>query len=352
MKKTLLALSLSSMFGIASAQSTNVTAYGTLDTGIASTNGANAAGTVTSVESGQQSYSRLGFKGSEDLGSGMKAIFDLEAGLNLSTGNVGLSGAGNNIPADQNNNLFSSQAYLGLAGNFGAVKLGRQFSPLYIAYGSIDPFVTGFAANINNFFGTDALNSSNYQRMSNAAIYETSDNLAGFKGSVAYGFGGVAGDTSAQSQVGASLGYANGPLTVSYAYHQANNQQSGNPAASVDTFKTNFIGAAYAFGPVKVHAAFDQNRQGSSFKTQDYLLGFTVPFGAQAVFVDYTHKDNKLVSSADADQYAVGYTYNLSKRTNLYGAYTYVKNQGHSWIDTEVAGNSVGTVQLGIRHSF
>lgn len=357
MKKTLLAISLLGTFGFASAQSTtagsNVTVYGTVDAGIASIHGANSAGTITSVESGQQSYSRLGFKGVEDLGGGLRALFNLEAGFEVNNGSSGLGGIGNNIPMDQNNsNLFGSQAYVGLAGNFGAVKVGRQFSPLYEAYGSIDPFVNGFAANINNFFGTDANNLSNYQRMSNAAVYETPDNLYGFKGSVAYGFGGVAGDTAAQSQVGVSLGYLNGPLTVSYAYHHANNEQNGIPGASVDAFKTNFIGAAYDFGPVKAHLAFDQNQQGDTFKTQDYLVGVTVPMGAHAVFADYTHKNNKLVDEADANQYAVGYTYNLSKRTDLYAAYTYVKNQENSLIDTEVAGNSVGTIQLGLRHGF
>jgi predicted porin len=351
MKKTLLAISLLGTFGVACAQS-NVTVYGTLDAGISSSIGANSAGTVTSVQSGQESYSRLGFKGSEDLGDGMKAIFVLEQGILLNSGTSGLNGVGNNVPVDQNNGTFSSQAYVGLGGNFGTLTVGRQFTPLYQAYGSIDPFVNGFAANINNFFGTDANNSSNYQRMSNAAIYSTPDNLYGFKGSVAYGFGGVAGDTSAQSQVGASLGYANGPVTVAYAYHQANNEQNGVVGASTDTFKTNFIGAAYDFGVVKAHAAFDQNEQGDTFKTQDYLVGVTVPFGAHAVFADYTHKNNKLIDNADADQYAIGYTYNLSKRTNLYTAYTYVKNQENSTIDTEVAGNSVGTIQVGLRHSF
>ncbi len=351
MKKTLLAISLLGTFGVASAQS-SVTAYGTLDAGISSTIGANSAGPVTQVESGQESYSRLGFKGSEDLGDGMKAIFVLEAGIVLNNGTSGLNGIGNNVPVDQNNSLFSSQAYVGIGGNYGTLTIGRQFTPLYQAYGSIDPFVNGFAANINNFFGTDANNNSNYERMSNAAVYTTADNLYGFKGSVAYGFGGVAGDTSAQSQVGASLGYANGPLTVSYAFHQANNEQNGQVGVSTDTFKTNFLGAAYDFGVVKVHAAFDQNQQGDTFKTQDYLVGVTVPFGAHAVFADYTHKDNKLIDNADASQYAVGYTYSLSKRTNLYTAYTYVKNQDNSMIDTEVAGNAVGTFQVGMRHSF
>jgi predicted porin len=213
--------------------------------------------------------------------------------------------------------------------------------------------MNGFAANINNFFGTDVNGYSGFERMSNAVVYETPDNLNGFKGSAAYGFGGVPGNSSAQSQTGASLSYLNGPLTVAYAYHQANNEYNAAiPEISGPTFKTNFIGAAYNFGPVKAHVAFDQNEQGSLLKTQDYLVGLTVPFGANSVFAGYTHKENKLVDNADSDQYGIGYTYSLSKRTNLYAAYTYVKNQQEASISTSVEGNSVGTAQLGLRHQF
>jgi len=353
MKKTLLAISLLSAFGVASAQSSSVTIYGTLDAGISSTHGADSAGTITSVGSGQESYSRLGFKGSEDLGSGMKALFVLEQGIALNNGMLDLSVANTNPYDFGNYGVFNSQAYVGLSSNVGTLKFGRQFSPLYEAYESIDPFHNGFAANINNFFGTNAENFSNYQRMSNAVIYSTPDNLSGLTGSVAYGFGGVPGSTAAQSQVGASLAYSNGGLTVAYAYHQANNEQEMLvPEFSTDLFKTNFIGAAYDFGPIRLHAAFDQNEQGNTFKTQDYLVGLTVPFGANQVFAGYTHKSNKLIADADADQYAVGYTYSLSKRTGLYAAYTYVKNQKESEINTNEEGNSVGTIQVGIKHSF
>ena len=353
MKKTLLAISLLSTFGVACAQSSGVTIYGTLDAGIGSTHGADSAGTVTSVGSGQESYSRLGFKGSEDLGSGMKALFVLEQGILLNNGMTGLSDANTN-PYDLGNyGVFNSQAFVGLSSNLGTLKFGRQFSPLYEAYESIDPFHNGFAANINNFFGTNAENFSSYQRMSNAVIYNTPDNLNGLKGSVAYGFGGIPGSTSVQSQIGVSLAYSNGPLTLAYAYHQANNEQEvAMPEISTDLFKTNFIGAVYDFGSIKLHAAFDQNEQGNTFKTQDYLLGLSVPFGANQVFAGYTHKSNKLLANADADQYAVGYSYSLSKRTNLYAAYTYVKNQNESEIDTNEEGNSVGSIQVGFKHSF
>ncbi|PRC95093.1 porin [Solimicrobium silvestre] len=364
MKKSLLAVALLGAFGVASAQS-SVTVYGTMDAGVGYTNGANAAGTQTTLESGQQSYSRIGFKGTEDLGGGLKALFVLEQGVQLDTGSSGYNTTGSNTSTSTtsgNTGTFSSQAYVGLGGNFGTVKLGRQFSPLYETYASIDPFQNGFSANINNFFGNSSSTTSvaaggnvaSYQRMSNAVTYSTPDNLYGFKGTVAYGFGEQAGDTSAQSQVGASLSYINGPLTVAYAYHQANNDTVvGSVATPGETFKTNFIGAAYDFNVVKVHAAFDQNQQADqTLKTQDYMLGVTVPFGAHSVFADYTHKDNKLVQNADADQYAIGYTYTLSKRTNLYTSYSYVKNKEDSYINTDVAGNSVSTFQVGMRHSF
>jgi predicted porin len=348
MKKSLLAVALLGTFGVASAQS-SVTVYGTLDAGVGYTNGANANGVVTGVESGQESYSRIGFKGTEDLGGGLKALFVLEQAISLDNGTTT-----NTYPAgtQTGTGMFSSQAYVGLGSDvYGTVKLGRQFSPLYNSYLAIDPFKNGFAANINNFFGTDKLNNSNYERMSNAVTYSTADNLGGFNASVAYGFGEVAGETSAQSQVGVSLGYANGPVTVSYAFHQANNNTAAITNAA--KFTTNFIGAAYDFGMVKVHAAYDQNKlSDDSFKTEDYMVGVTVPFGSHAVFADYTHKDNKIVANADADQYAIGYTYNLSKRTNLYTAYTYVKNKEDSFVNTNVDGNSVSNIQVGVRHSF
>jgi predicted porin len=359
MKKSLLAVALLGAFGAASAQ-TNVTVYGTVDAGVAYNHGSNEGGKVLSLESGQQSYSRIGFKGFEDLGRGMKALFLLEQGVQIDTGNSGYATLGSAIPTSNdggaiNNGTFSSQAYVGLSSDVaGTVTLGRQFTPLYEAYAAIDPFQNGFAANINNFFGTisganpgAAGNVSLYQRMDNAVIYHTADNLHGFKGALAYGFGEVAGSTGSQAQIGVSLGYANGPLTVAYAFHHANNDID-----NLDAFKTHFIGATWDFGVAKAHAAFDNNKLGSNFKTQDYMVGVTVPFGASSVFADYTHKKDKVVNDANANQFAVGYAYNLSKRTNFYTAYTYVKNDAASQMSTDTPGKSVNTFQIGMRHMF
>ena len=354
MKKTLLPISLCSCFGMAAAETSNVTVYGTVDAGVASVNGAAERGATVGLISGQQSYSRLGFRGNEDLGAGLSAIFVLEQGFSLSTGESGVM-EDSTTGYEKRGQMFNSQSFVGLTGDFGTLKLGRQFTPLYEAYGAIDPFANGFAANINNFFGTTAWNASYYQRMSSAANYST-PNFGGFRAELAYGFGGVAGSIAAQSQFGASLRYANGPLILTYAYHHANAEalqvSTDQPAIDLPSFKTNFIGATVDLGSVKLHAAIDQNQQGDVFKARDYLIGLTVPFGANAVFADYTHKKVSCHSKADADQYAIGVTHSLSRRTNLYAAYTAVKNDDFSFIDTEVPGNSVSTIQLGLRHSF
>jgi len=363
MNKKIIGISVATLFAASGALAqTSVTVYGTLDAGIAYQDGTAAEGKKVSLESGQQSYSRIGFRGTEDLGNNMKAIFVLEQGVQIDTGSSGYATLGSGIidfdpfteaKVPANKGIFSSQAYVGVSsGNFGTVTLGRQLSPLYESYMAIDPFKNGFAANINSTFGSTSKSVSLYQRMDNAAIYHTPDNLYGFKGALAYSFGEQAGAISAQSQVGVSLGYANGPLTIVYAYHHANNDHATlkDPVAA---FQTNFIGATYDFGAVKIHGAFDQNKQGNDFKNEDYLIGVTVPFGsAHSVFADYIFKKDKINTNANAKQFGIGYTYNLSKRTNLYAAYTHIKNDGNATIGTNVSGNTVNTFQIGVRHMF
>lgn len=358
MNKKIIGTSVALLFAASGAiAQTSVTMYGTVDAGIAYNHGSSAGGKTLTLESGQQSYSRIGFRGTEDLGGGMRAIFLLEQGVQIDTGDSGYSTLGSGIfstdpfTGQSNSGTFSSQAYVGLSSNYaGTVRMGRVYSPLYDAYMSIDPFMNGFAASMTNFFGTisDPLGrSAPYLRMSNAVIYNTPDNLAGFKGSLAYGFGEAPGSTGSDSQIGVSLGYANGPVTIAYAFHHANNDTAG-----FEPFKSHFIGGKFNFGMAAVHAAFDQNKISDTFKTQDYMIGVTVPFGASSIFADYTHKKDKVISDANANQFGIGYTYNLSKRTNLYTAYTYVRNKTNSAINTDTAGTNVNTFQIGMRHMF
>lgn len=330
----------SSLCNITLAQSnaqSNVAIYGILDAGIAYDN-ANSAGSIIAVKSGQESSSRLGFKGSEDLGDDLKALFVVEAGIVLNTG-----------VSDQGGRLFGRQSYVGLGSDWGTVTVGRQYTPIYLAYGAIDPFGNNSAGDINTLFGSDYNFLGNHKRFDNAVVYTSAPNSLGLNASVAYSFGGQAGDTSAQSQVGLSFGYTDGKTKIIYAYHEANKDL---PPVDGDTYKSHFLGATYDFSIVKTHIAFDQTAQGDGFKTQSYLLGATIPFGKHALFGDYTFRENKVTPDANTNQFAMGYNYSLSKRVNLYTIFSYLRNDANSKVKTDELGSNVTTVQTGIRYAF
>ncbi|HJV73325.1 MAG TPA: porin [Noviherbaspirillum sp.] len=337
MKKSLLALAVLGAFAGAASAQTNVTVYGVVDVGISRVN--DGTDTTWGLTSGQQSGSRLGFKGSEDLGGGLSAIFALESGFNADNGTLGQSTAGDYSAAG--NRLFGRQAFVGLQGGFGAVKFGRQYTPMFNALDSIDPFGTGLAGDMASFFNPYDV------RMDNAVNY-TLPNVAGFNGEVAYGFGERAGSTSENRQLGLRVGYANGPITAVLAYHNAKN------AADTGSDKTTFLGAAYDLNVVKVHGAVALNKgdyatPGTEDKYRDYMLGVSAPVGgAGTVMASWQRADDRN-SDAKEDLLALGYSHKLSKRTNLYTSFGYGKQ------DDGVAGTSdvkTKVFNAGVRHTF
>jgi predicted porin len=252
MKKSLLALAVLGAFaGVASAQS-SVTIYGIVDAGVARID--NGGASVNRLDSGNNAASRIGFKGVEDLGNGLKGVFVLENGFDVSNGaqssssNNGSSGTGAPAAAATGDGAFSRLAYVGLEGGFGAVRLGRQNSQLKTAFVSIDPFETsGLASGITYFTGGTngaggAALGAMPERVSNQITY-TSANLAGFTGQVGYVFGEQAGDNGANRSWGLQLGYANGPLNVQFGY----NDQDVSTAANVEILDTKIalLGATY-----------------------------------------------------------------------------------------------------------
>ena len=348
MKNLYWVVALLSICGIAAAQS-RVAVYGVVDAGVVYENG-HAGGSIAKIQSGLESGSRLGFKGTEDLGNGLRAMFVLEQGMSIDNGT-----------STQGGRLAGRQAFIGLGGNLGAVTMGRQYTPIYNAYGVVDPFGNNTAGDINTLFGQDADFLSRDFRMDNAIIYNTPSNLGGFNASAAYGFGEQPGSFFMQRQVGFSLGYISpkrGPINVIYAYHLANNENLETDAdgtsslIDLGTFKTHFLGGTYKFDVIKVHAAFERTTHGDDHKTQSYLVGATMPLGKHSLFADYIYRDNKIVDNANASQFAIGYNHTLSKRTNLYSILAYTKNDDNSMVNTNAPGKTVTRVQLGIRHTF
>ena len=350
MKKLPLAFAVLAAFsGVAAAQ-TNVTIYGLIDGGIEhQTGGANGA--VTKLTSGVQNASRIGFKGTEDLGGGMSALFTLENGFALDTG-----------AALQNGALFGRQAFVGLKGGFGAVTMGRQYTPIFTSLcGAIDPFACGLAGNAANLMSQGGVptvfgaTSGNGPRTTNSVKY-ASPVLSNVQAEVTYGFGETAGNNSAARTVGAQLGYGAGPLVLRLAYNNVNDATAANSA------KVTLLGAKYDFGMAAVHAAYAINKGAVAggpnivqADTRDTLIGVSVPFGASTFLASYIQKKDKTAAANDAKQFALGYTYALSKRTNLYTSYAHISNSAAA---AYTAGNAtdVGTgtasYNFGVRHTF
>jgi predicted porin len=336
MKKSLLALAVLGTFAGAAFAQTNVTIYGIADAAISRSD--NGVAKSTNVDSGGQSGSRLGFKGTEDLGGGLSAIFTLENGYSIDTGTLGQSGR-----------LFGRQAFVGLNGGFGAIKLGRQYNPIRPALESIDPFGFGLAGNISNVFNAYG------ERADNTINYSTPA-IGGFSGQIAYSLGEVAGSTSTGRQLGMSAGYANGPLSAVLAYHNQN-LVTGTTVDNGNA-KTTLLGGTYDFGVMKAHAGYAWNKGDAAtgvanVDSRDMMIGATVPVGAAgAVLASYIRRSDKLASN-DSNQVAVGYTYNLSKRTNLYTSYARIKNEGTANLGGAAArGTDPSLFNVGIRHKF
>jgi predicted porin len=348
--------------GAASAQS-SVTIYGVVDAGIDRIDNGDAAGAKVSLDSGNNAANRIGFKGVEDLGNGLKAEFLLENGFED-------NGAAKSVDGDVG--AFSRLAYLGLTGGFGKVRLGRQNSPIKEAVSKFDTF--GSSGMVN---GVDFLNGGGVSERVSNQIAWISNNMGGFQGEIGYRFGEVTGDNSANRGWGAQVGYANGPLSVQFGYDQQNYNGAdffGNDAAGLDGDVTDaLLGASYNFGAFKLHAAYGQRKMDAGttgitgvtgdVKIRSYMLGASVPFGASAIRAEYIRNDNRDIDNADSNVTALSYTYAMSKRTTLYATYAHVSNDDNSNLGIGGpqgtdggalvnAGENASGVAVGIQHKF
>lgn len=332
MKKSLLALAIFGAFaGAASAQS-SVTIYGVVDLGVnrLSTDGGNKTSMQTN-----QSGSRLGFKGTEDLGNGLKANFVLENGFEPSDGRL-----------NQGGRLFGRQAWVGLSGGFGEVRLGRQDTPIFIALDDVDPFGTYLAGDSSQIF----TNLGAIDRSDNLAYYKT-PSFGGFTVEGSYKFGETAGDTTLNSAYGVVAGYENGPALFRLGY----NLTEGTIDDS-DT-KDFFVGGTYDFGVVKAHGAFSRSKSelvGTTVgKYNMGMLGLSAPVGVGTVMFSVLRRQDKLVDEADSTLVALGYSHPLSKRTNLYTSVGHTKNDDNVALGGAVInGESATNFNVGIRHKF
>ncbi len=338
MKKSLLALTLlgsftSAAFAQSSTPASNISIYGIVDLGLNFEKGTNSR---TSLYSGNQSGSRLGFKGNEDLGGGLSAIFQLENGFNADAGTLA-----------QGNRVFGRRATVGLSGEFGELNLGRRNTPYYNAIDGVDPMNVGFAGNASNLIEkTGSLADLSGVRMENSVFYTSPLLVNSLKAEIAWGIGEVPGNNTANRQFGGSLLYTQNEFTLGLAHHNAKD------ALGEASRKNTMLTGKYAIPLLTVSLAYAQNRKDDSYKSDDVLLGLSVPLqDGHKLMASYIRKDDKTALNADAKQIALAYTYDFSKRTNFYASYAKINNDsGANYKTNSTFGDR--EANFGIRHKF
>ena len=348
MKKSLIALAAIAASGAAMAQS-SVTVYGIVDTSVGYVKGAES---VSGMMNGGNATSRLGFKGVEDLGNGLKAEFVLEGGVSPDNGGEDFN--------------FQRQSTIGLSSaDFGQIRLGRALTASYNAVSRYDVFGTVGLGSTLAYSDTQL----GYAPRSNNMLSYISPKFAGFGFGVDYGFGEQK-KNSQNRYVGFGATYDNGPLSLGLGYDKQNNGLGQYNDFADENLKTWHLGGSYDFQVVKVAAFYKQTKYtelttSESFKLKTWNLGVSAPVGAAGV-VKAAYNNYKISdSNIKAQQFSLGYVHNLSKRTALYGTYSFLKNKGDENLITNLNG-SIGAaaltengndhklkgIQVGIRHNF
>jgi predicted porin len=352
MKKSLVALAVLAVSGMASAQST-VTVYGLVDAWVGSVKDNNVSQSGVNVphpfsgSGGGLQTSRFGLKGSEDLGGGLKANFVLEAGFDPSTG------AANNYTNPYTNAtssaIFGRQSWVGLSGGFGEVKLGKMWTPYDMVKGS------GAAGFDSLLFApsTSVWASNSYQdRPGNSIYYQTPD-LAGFSAAAMYSFGENKTATVGAGKIASfNVAYANGPIGASLAY------QTEKANANATEIKYTQLNGSYDFGVVKLLGAYGNVKNGTSpvtglaqDKAKEYQIGLDFPVNSTFTLSGgfARSKSTRLGGLPDLKRtgYGLAGLYALSKRTNLYAGV-----QSGKETTTGVADRKTSTYGVGVRHTF
>jgi predicted porin len=267
----------------------------------------------------------------------MKALFQLETGMAVDTGTTTQGGV-----------FWGRQALVGLSGRPGTLTLGRQYTPQFIALDNDDPFGTGAGSAISS-----GIVSLLAVRANNSVVYE-SPKLGDFSFSLL----GAAGEGVGPKLYSGAGRFTHGPATVGLAFTQL------DTAAKASTLS---LSGGYDFGVVNVTGGVQRVKNlTGALNTEDdrseFWGGVLVPVGGQGVVsFGYGSGKTKNVAGTHASQWSGGYTYNLSKRTSLYGIYTMLNNDTNTAFSTDTAtgagpavsaGHDVRALQVGMRHRF
>jgi len=300
MKKSLIALA--ALASTAAFAQSSVTIYGKVDQGFTRAIGADKFSIA------QASGSRLGFRGTEDLGGGLKANFNLEHRF---TPDDGASAA----------TFWNGMSTVGLEGGFGRVDIGRTYAAAF--YTALGGDVFGWDGVANNVAATGA--GTQGVRFANGVFY-TSPNFSGFTVRVTHA---QKEGTNVKNGSSVQLAYANGPLSASLATE-----------TTVANNKFNAFGGAYDLGAAKVNALISKGETAAGVKSDGMTLGLVVPMGALSLKASYATLEVANVKTVQ--QLGLGMRYALSKRTYIYSSYA----------NNSKAAAKKNGFELGLQHNF
>ena len=315
-----------------------VTLYGVVDEFAQYVNTGN--GYTAALGSSGQWGSRFGLKGAEEIGGGQKINFDLENGFNANDGTLASAGS-----------LFNRQAWVGVSGGWGQVRAGRQNSPLFYDQSGQDAF-----GGVTQASGMDNLTVFSY-RTSNTVSYQSPE-IGGFQAGVYFGFGDAGGTRSAGSSRQIDLTYEQGPFAAFVA-----GQWLKNPTATT-TDHTIMAGASYAIGKTTLYGGYSAVKWDDiGIRSQVYGLSAKYQFDAtNYLALGYAYLHDSTSQGNNADQVGLMYEYDLSKRTNFYGALSFLRNHNQASYTLAGAANpglplaypgaDARGVQVGIVHRF
>jgi predicted porin len=388
MQKKIIALALAGLASSAAFAQSNVTLYGRADYGYMirgdQDGGSPNVKQKNEFASGIGSGSRIGFKGTEDLGNGLKAIFEIEYGISMdSSATTGTTGAASTT-------WWNRHSYVGLSSaTLGTLVGGRLDGVRYGIFNKYDAFGGG---NIGNFTQM----TSQVDRANNAIAY-ISPSFAGFNAVLAYssnignsnalGIAAQEGGNASVNNLGqnnkgndgdatlmtANLNYNNGPISLAADYEIVNfngglDSVSNATVRAHDDVQVYTFAGSYDFGVVKVAALYDNlktnvNSYGRGLNVGEadidsWFISASAPLGKFLVKATYGETENDNVQNSKGTKFGLGLDYNLSKRTKIYTGYAIITNENNAAYAVSPAANSYGTgygvqgFDLGVAHTF
>jgi len=329
----------------ANAQST-ATVFGVADLSVRRVT--NGPATVTGLSSGGAAASRLGFRVVEDLGGGYAASAWLESTVNFDDGTTNAA------------RFFNRRSTVSLSGPFGEVRLGHDLTPSYTGFGEFDTFGVSGLADQGKFYSTAAgvfgsgIDATGvWARADNMVEYLTPNTLGGFYGQLAVAMGEGA---PSKKYRGGRIGYAQGPVHVTAAYGLFDGI-GGN------TLRRSSVAGSYEWGPAKFYGSVVRNAYLGASRLVTQVGTVVTVAGLHKIKLNYTRADTSgvlgkaLLDRNDATQVAIGYAYDLSKRTTLYATYAAISNKGDANFavgtpPTASPGKRSRGTEFGISHKF